>query len=80
MITFQSSEELKYYLNYRKEYGGEAGSLESIINSWEKRIVSYRDYYKEEERYGVDELKRIVKKPEANDLALNGSFRQLNVD
>lgn len=63
-----------------KEYGGEAGSLESIVNSWEKRIVSYRDYYKEEEKFGVDEKKRIVDKPVEKLLAMNGSFRQLNVD
>lgn len=65
------------------EYGGEAGSIESIIDSWEKRIVSYRDYYKEEENYGVDEKKR----PSAssalnNDLfyGTKGSFRQLDFD
>lgn len=63
------------------EYGGDAGSLESIIESWEKRIVSYRDYYKEEEKYGVDEKKR----PSASTVkdhfyGTSGSFRQLDFD
>lgn len=63
------------------EYGGDAGSLDSIINSWEKRIVSYRDYYKEEEQFGVDESRRITEKSSADKLfGVSGSFRQLNVD
>lgn len=64
------------------EYGGEVGSLESITNSWEKRIVSYRDYYKEEESFGVDEAKRIAKKSTDKfaDSSMTGSFRKLNVD
>lgn len=64
------------------EYGGEAGSLESIINTWEKRIVSYRDYYKEEEKFGVDESKRIVDRPKdkLKEGSMNGSFRKLNID
>lgn len=63
------------------EYGGSAGSLESIVNSWEKRIVSYRDYYKEEEKFGVDESKRVVDKPKNKLLnGVNGSFRKLEID
>lgn len=63
------------------EYGGDAGSLESIIDSWEKRIVSYRDYYKEEEKFGVDEKKRPSASTAVNnDLGMNGSFRQLDFD
>lgn len=63
------------------EYGGDAGTIESIISSWEKRIVSYRDYYKEEEQFGVDETKRITQKSAADKLfGVSGSFRQLNVD
>lgn len=66
-----------------EEYGGTAGTIDSIINSWEKRIVSYRDYYKEEEQFGVDERKRIVNNPEKVEeklFGVSGSFRQLNVD
>ncbi|KAG5672156.1 hypothetical protein PVAND_002309 [Polypedilum vanderplanki] len=66
-----------------KEYGGEAGSLESIINTWEKRIISYRNYYKEEEKFGVDESKR----PSTNESKMkelscgtSGSFRKLEID
>jgi hypothetical protein len=63
------------------EYGGEAGTLETIINSWEKRIVSYRDYYKEEEQFGVDEKKRPgAARNGHTDLGTSGSFRQLDFD
>lgn len=62
------------------EYGGEAGSIESIINSWEKRIISYRDYYKADEYYGVDESQRKVRKYADKLFGSSGNFRQLNVD
>lgn len=63
-----------------EEYGGKAGTLESIVNSWEKRIVSYRDYYKEEEYYGVDETQRHVKKSIEKLFGSSGSFRKLAID
>lgn len=65
------------------EYGGDAGSLESIINTWEKRIISYRDYYKEDEQFGVDESKRIMRNGKSSGeklFGVSGSFRQLNID
>lgn len=65
------------------EYGGDAGSIDSIINHWEKRIISYRDYYKEEERYGVDETKRLGAKngKKAKSIeAKKSSFRKLDID
>lgn len=65
-----------------KEYGGEAGSVESIINEWEKRIMSYRSYYLEEDTiYGVDEKLRVGQKKNSNTLfGVDGSFRQLAID
>ena len=41
------------------EYGGEAGPLQNIINDWEKKIISYRQYFEEQDTYGVDEKKII---------------------
>jgi hypothetical protein len=66
------------------EYGGECGPIANIINSWEKRIISYRDYYKEEENFKVDEKKRMNNKNKMTeqfiDQGVNGSFRKLNLD
>lgn len=63
------------------EYEGEAGSIESIINTWEKRIISYREYFKEERDYGTDEKKRIGTQNNSNTLfGVDGSFRQLAID
>lgn len=63
------------------EYEGEAGSLQSLTEQWEKTIVSHRDYFLEEAKYGVDEKKRIgrPKNPESL-FGIEGSFRQLQFD
>lgn len=65
-----------------KEYGGDAGTIESIINEWEKKIVSYRTYYQEEDTiYGVDEKKRAGQKKNSNTIfGVDGTFRQLAID
>lgn len=65
-----------------KEYGGEAGTVESVINEWEKRMMSYRNYYIEEDSlYGVDEKKRVGQKKSSDVLfGVDGTFRQLSID
>jgi len=43
-----------------EEYGGEAGPIQDIIDEWEKKLLSYRQYFQEdEEQFGVDESKRV---------------------
>lgn len=65
-----------------KDYGGEAASIESIISEWEKRLMSYRTYYQEEDSmYGVDEVKRVGQAKNANsNFGVDGTFRQLTID
>ncbi|XP_037952691.1 alpha-tocopherol transfer protein-like [Teleopsis dalmanni] len=64
-----------------KEYGGENGSLQDVIDSWVKRFESYRDYYIEEKNYGTDEKLRPGKPIDFEGLlGIDGSFRKLNVD
>lgn len=61
------------------EYDGEAGNIQSLVDAWEKKILSYRDYFLDETQFGVDESKRIV--PSRNTLfGIEGSFRQLEFD
>jgi hypothetical protein len=64
------------------EYEGEAGSLESLTEQWEKKIVSYRDYFLEDSSiYGVDEKKRPGKPKDPESLfGIDGTFRQLQFD
>lgn len=63
------------------EYGGDAGPLQDIINSWEKKLVSYRDYFLEEDQYGTEEKKRPGRPKNAESLfGVEGSFRKLQVD
>lgn len=64
-----------------KEYGGEAGSIDSIISLWEKRIEAFGDYYREEEKFGTNEAKRVdQQKSSSNIYGAEGSFRQLTID
>lgn len=64
------------------EYGGMAGSLQSLTDEWEHKFLSYRDYFLTESlNYGVDEKKRIGEKRIENPLlGIDGSFKQLQVD
>ncbi|XP_037032032.1 alpha-tocopherol transfer protein-like [Bradysia coprophila] len=62
------------------EYGGTAGSLQSLTDEWEKKFLSHRDYFlTESSMYGVDEKKRIgaAKNPL---LGIDGTFKQLQFD
>ena len=64
-----------------KEYGGEGDSLKDITANWEKKILSYREYFLEEDQYGTDERKRVGKAKTADSLfGMEGSFRRLEVD
>lgn len=65
------------------DYGGDAGSIESIVEYWCKKLDSYADYFEEEELedYGTNEKKRIGRPKNAESLfGLEGSFRQLQID
>lgn len=65
------------------EYGGEAGSIDSIIEHWNKKINSYADFFEEEEKegYGTNEKKRVGRPKNAESMfGLDGSFRKLNID
>lgn len=63
------------------EYEGEAGSLQSLTEQWEKKIFSHRDYLLEEANYGVDEKKRIGQPKNPDSLfGIDGTFRQLQFD
>lgn len=63
------------------EYGGENGTIDDIVKSWEKKIVDNRDYLIEECKFGTDESKRQtpLKQHEAL-FGAEGSFRKLDVD
>ncbi|XP_046386011.1 retinol-binding protein pinta-like [Ischnura elegans] len=64
-----------------KEHGGEAGSIEELSSNLKKQIESFRDWFIEDEKYGVDESKRPGKPKSYEDLfGVEGSFRQLAVD
>ena len=65
-----------------EEYGGDAGPMQNIILKWEIKFLEYRDYFLEDEKYGVDESRRIEKDNKtANVLVgLKGSFRKLEID
>ena len=77
-VTFNFFD-LKIYLYL--EYGGDAGTLQTLIEEQEKLLMKYRDYFLEDEKLGVDETKRVGKKQNSDSLfGLEGSFRKLDID
>lgn len=40
------------------EYGGGSGPLEAIIQFWEHKLISYREYFLTDDHYGTDETLR----------------------
>lgn len=64
-----------------KEYGGDAGTIAEITNDLEKRLVAHREFFLEDENFGVDEKKRVGRPKNADNLfGLDGTFRQLAID
>ena len=65
-----------------EEYGGEAGPMSEIIKLWEAKFLEYRNYFVEDDRFGIDESKRTEKDNKtANALqSMKGSFRKLEID
>lgn len=84
-FVFKTSKKLLKIINlfsyHFTEYGGENGEIQNIITEWEKRIQSYENYYKEEDKFGVDEkLKQKHQKKCNTDTTQPASFRQLDFD
>lgn len=64
-----------------KEYGGDAGTIQEITDALEKRLVANREFFLEDEKFGVEEKKRVGKPKNSENLfGLEGSFRQLAID
>ncbi|XP_045458934.1 alpha-tocopherol transfer protein-like [Melitaea cinxia] len=57
------------------EYGGTAGTIDEILDYWEKKVIEYRPWMEREMEFGTDESKRIKK-----DHVDQGSFRKLEID
>lgn len=64
-----------------KEYGGDAGTIQEICDGIEKRLIANREFFIEDDKYGVDEKIRVGQRKNADSLfGLEGSFRQLAID
>lgn len=63
-----------------KEYGGDAGTIEEILEPWVQKIKDYEEFFKLEETLGTDEKKRPGRPKNAEALfGIEGSFRQLEL-
>ncbi|XP_017891001.1 alpha-tocopherol transfer protein-like isoform X2 [Ceratina calcarata] len=63
------------------EYGGDAGPIQAIHESWIKKLEEYGPWFKEQESLKTNELLRPGKPKTHDDLfGLDGSFRQLVID
>ncbi|XP_014287399.1 alpha-tocopherol transfer protein-like [Halyomorpha halys] len=64
-----------------EEYGGTSGTITDISQTWYDKIVSYRDWFLEQESLKADESKRPGKPKTYDDLfGMEGSFKQLSID
>jgi hypothetical protein len=64
-----------------KEYGGDAGTVQVLREANLKMVLAHRDYFIEDEQYGVDEKKRTGKpKSQETLFGVDGTFRQLQID
>ncbi|PSN57107.1 hypothetical protein C0J52_01295 [Blattella germanica] len=64
-----------------QEFGGDAGPITDLWDAWKEKLVSYRNWFVEQEKLKADESKRPGKKIDSGDIfGFEGSFRQLTVD
>lgn len=64
------------------EYGGTAGTTQSLANELSERLVARRDWFIEDEKYRTVEAKRPGGKPKNAEALFGqvGSFRTLEFD
>ncbi|VVC98505.1 unnamed protein product [Leptidea sinapis] len=63
------------------EYGGKAGSMEELHNSWIKKLEEYKEWFAEQENVKANEALRPGKPTNLDELfGIDGSFRQLVID
>ncbi|XP_055908953.1 alpha-tocopherol transfer protein-like [Eupeodes corollae] len=63
------------------EYGGKNGTIQDVIDTWEAKLLSYREYFNDEVNYGTNEKLRPGKPMTSETVfGLAGSFRKLDVD
>uniref|UniRef100_A0A1I8NMV8 CRAL-TRIO domain-containing protein n=2 Tax=Stomoxys calcitrans TaxID=35570 RepID=A0A1I8NMV8_STOCA len=64
-----------------KDIGGENGSIDKISAEYLQLWEEYRDYFRDNSNYGLEESLRLGNKcANGADLGIGGSFRAINVD
>ncbi|KAJ8729544.1 hypothetical protein PYW08_001125 [Mythimna loreyi] len=64
-----------------QESGGQGGTVQEIIDYWEKKFDSYENWFDEDLKFRTDESKRPGKpKTSESMFGVQGSFRRLDVD
>ncbi|XP_031345417.1 alpha-tocopherol transfer protein-like [Photinus pyralis] len=63
-----------------QEYGGDNPPLNYIADKWAQKVMSYRDWFLEDDAYGCDESRRPLVTKAYQELGIEGSFRKLVID
>ncbi|KAE8751184.1 hypothetical protein FOCC_FOCC002012 [Frankliniella occidentalis] len=63
-----------------KDYGGQEASSDELCETWNQKLISYREYFLNTEKLQSNETLRLEKRKQNTFSNIEGSFRKLDID